>query len=88
MSATNIIVRTLKLTSPKYIQQLTRNSSLWTSDNRVKSPLNDVEIPNRLIPEQIWENMERWSDKTAVVSNVVEQGFLTSSHWISAISML
>lgn len=41
--------------------------NLWTPANVVRSPYRDVEIPNSTIPEHIWQNMEKWADKPAVV---------------------
>ncbi|KAJ8720367.1 hypothetical protein PYW07_012410 [Mythimna separata] len=60
--------RSITLTSKKH-------SSLWTSDNTVKSPHKDVDIPNRTVPEHIWENMERWADKTAMVCALTNRSY-------------
>lgn len=39
------------------------------SDSKVvHSPFPDVQIPSCLIDEGIWSNLERWSDKDALVS--------------------
>lgn len=69
MAAANFLSRTApRLLACRSISLASlKHSSLWTSDNIVKSPHRDVDIPNRTIPEHIWENMERWADKTAMV---------------------
>lgn len=39
------------------------------SDSKVvHSPFPDVQIPSCLLDEGIWSNLERWSDKDALVS--------------------
>ena len=69
MASTNLLSRTAqRLLSCRSITLTnTKHSSLWTADKIVKSPHKDVNIPNRTVPEHIWENMERWADKTALV---------------------
>lgn len=52
-----------------------RKGSLWTSDKIVKSPHKDIVIPNRTLPEHIWENLERWSDKTAIACGVTNRSY-------------
>lgn len=49
------------VTSLKYL-------GVWTSDKIIKSPYKDVDIPNRTIPEHVWENLGRWPDKPSLVS--------------------
>lgn len=39
--------------------------------NIVKSKIPDVNIPNILINEYAWHNVEKWYDKTAVVSTFI-----------------
>lgn len=34
----------------------------------VKSPMPQVAIPNVTITQAVWENLDRWPDKTALVS--------------------
>lgn len=36
--------------------------------NVVKSKIPDVSIPNVLVHEYMWENVDKWHDKTALVS--------------------
>ncbi|KOB78357.1 AMP dependent coa ligase [Operophtera brumata] len=52
-----------------------RSQSVWTSDKTIKSPFKNVDIPNRTIPEQIWENLGRWPDKPALVCGVTNHSY-------------
>lgn len=55
------------LSCQSLLAHTSRSQSIWTSDRIIKSPFKDVDIPNRTIPEQIWENLGRWPDKQALV---------------------
>lgn len=69
MAARNLSRTAQRLLTSRSISLSSRkHSSVWTADNIVKSPYRDIEIPNRTITEYIWETMERWPDKTALVS--------------------
>lgn len=46
---------------------LAKMKHVWASDNVVKSPFEDVVIPEMPVPEYIWSNMKNWSNKTAMV---------------------
>lgn len=72
MSVRNVITGTTKrLLSFKSMSLCNRREqSLWTIDKIVKSPHKDIEIPRRTINDHIWENLEKWADKTALVSVV------------------
>lgn len=39
--------------------------------NVIKSKLPQLEIPNILIDEYVWRNLDKWHDKTALVSDCV-----------------
>lgn len=52
-----------------------RNKSLWTNKKTVKSPHNDVVIPNRTVSEHIWENLDKWSNRTAVVCGITKRSY-------------
>lgn len=49
------------------------NNSLYQSNRHqteskvIQSPFSDVQIPNCLLDEGIWGNLERWPDKYALV---------------------
>ncbi|KAL0879035.1 hypothetical protein ABMA27_004002 [Loxostege sticticalis] len=69
MATAKVISRNVKnlLVCKSYSVNVTVKHSVWTPENIVRSPFKDVEIPKRTLPEHIWENLERWSDKTALV---------------------
>ncbi|XP_026752608.2 uncharacterized protein LOC113512858 [Galleria mellonella] len=77
MATAKVVSRSLArlLVSRNYSLTKYVNEGTWTSGNIVKSPAKDVEIPNRLIPEHIWENMEKWPDKTAVICGITKRSF-------------
>lgn len=77
MAAKSLISKTAqKLLVTRYISLTSsREQSAWTPDKIVKSPHKDVDIPSRTVPEQIWENMERWADRSAIVSIDINANF-------------
>ncbi|XP_075977145.1 uncharacterized protein LOC142977255 [Anticarsia gemmatalis] len=77
MASRNFLTKTAQklLASRSIALTPRREQSLWTPDKIVKSPHKDVDIPNRTVPEHIWENMERWADKTAVVCGLTNRSF-------------
>ncbi|KAJ0174384.1 hypothetical protein K1T71_010530 [Dendrolimus kikuchii] len=52
-----------------------RNKSLWTGNKTVISPHNDIVIPNRTVTEHIWENLDQWADKTAVICSLTKRSY-------------
>ncbi|CAH2041097.1 unnamed protein product, partial [Iphiclides podalirius] len=42
-----------------------RESHAWTSENIVKSPFKDIEIPKATFVEYVWKNLDKWPTKTA-----------------------
>ncbi|KAJ0175985.1 hypothetical protein K1T71_008159 [Dendrolimus kikuchii] len=79
-----ILKRTLNFI-PKSAKYLLRSSSVWTHDNIIKSPYKDVEIPNCTLSEYVWQNLDKWAEKTAIVcahtgrSYTYEQAFRRSN---------
>ncbi|XP_037293349.1 probable 4-coumarate--CoA ligase 3 isoform X2 [Manduca sexta] len=72
--ALNAITRTAqRIVGNSGILLSSRSSSLWTSDNIVKSPHKDVVIPNRTVVEHVWEDILKWADKTALVCGVTNR---------------
>ncbi|CAH2041117.1 unnamed protein product, partial [Iphiclides podalirius] len=47
-----------------------RESHVWTSENIVKSPFKDIEIPNSTFVEHVWKNLDKWPTKTATVCGI------------------
>lgn len=50
---------------------LVRMKHIWTVDRTVRSPFDDVAVPEETITEHVWKNLDKWSNKTAVVSHFV-----------------
>ncbi|KAF9424224.1 hypothetical protein HW555_000617 [Spodoptera exigua] len=76
MAARNLSKKAQRLlTSRSILLSSRKQSSVWTADNIAKSPHRDIEIPNRVITEHIWENMGRWPDKTAVVCGITNRSY-------------
>ncbi|XP_063634769.1 uncharacterized protein LOC134805364 [Cydia splendana] len=57
----------------------------WTKEGIIKSPLKPIEVPNCTVHEYIWQNLERWSDRTMAIcgstgrSYTYSQGYQLSS---------
>ncbi|CAH2983005.1 unnamed protein product [Chilo suppressalis] len=75
MAAASVFSRSIKrlLPSRTATLSLSMKNSVWTSDNIVKSPYKEVDIPNRILTEHIWENLERWPDKVAIVCSLTDR---------------
>jgi hypothetical protein len=41
---------------------------LSASSYVIKSSLPDVELPNIAVPDYVWQHVEQWPDKVAIVS--------------------
>ncbi|CAG4953302.1 unnamed protein product [Colias eurytheme] len=52
-----------------------RRNHVWTKGNVVKSPFRDVNIPEVTLPEYVWDNINKWADKTAVQCGVTERKY-------------
>ncbi|XP_046967891.1 4-coumarate--CoA ligase 1-like [Vanessa cardui] len=52
-----------------------RMKHLWTMDKIVQSPYKDVFIPDMPISEYMWQNLDRWSDKTAVICGITDRRY-------------
>lgn len=58
-----------KQTYRSVICTVVREKNVWTSDNVVKSPYQDIIIPNATFSEYVWTNLDKWATKTATVTN-------------------
>ncbi|KAL0879027.1 hypothetical protein ABMA27_003995 [Loxostege sticticalis] len=58
--------------SSKYI---TRSSSAWTQDKIIKTPYNNIEIPNATLYDYVWQNLEKWPEKTMSVCSETGRGY-------------
>ncbi|XP_063547736.1 uncharacterized protein LOC134755164 [Cydia strobilella] len=50
----------------------------WTKEGIIKSPLKPVDVPNCTVHEYIWQNLERWSDRTMAVCGSTGRGYTYS----------
>lgn len=52
--------------SAKYVTS--RSYNVWTQDKIIKSPYKDVVIPNLTLTDYVWENLDKWPERTCAVS--------------------
>ncbi|XP_035438058.2 uncharacterized protein LOC118267912 [Spodoptera frugiperda] len=61
--------------SSKYASVVIRKHSVWTQDRVIKSPFKDVHIPNCTLYEYIWQNLDKWPERTVSVCAVTGRGY-------------
>ncbi|XP_053608884.1 uncharacterized protein pdgy isoform X2 [Plodia interpunctella] len=61
--------------SSKYASASVRRNSGWTSDRIVKSPFKNVDLPNITLNEYIFQNLDKWPERTAAVCAVTGRGY-------------
>ncbi|KAJ8719771.1 hypothetical protein PYW08_011946 [Mythimna loreyi] len=61
--------------SSKYSSIVIRENSVWTQDRVIKSPFKDVEIPNLTLYDYVWQNLDRWPERTASVCAETGRGY-------------
>ncbi|CAG9101526.1 unnamed protein product [Plutella xylostella] len=54
---------------------ITRQNSLWTAGNVVKSPAKDILVPDVPLHEYVWKNLDKWPTKTAIVCGVTDRSY-------------
>lgn len=52
----------------KSTKYLARSSSQWAPDKTIKTPFSKIDIPNTTLYDYVWENLEKWPEKTLSVS--------------------
>ncbi|XP_063828963.1 uncharacterized protein LOC135078296 [Ostrinia nubilalis] len=52
-----------------------RSSSMWTKDKIIKTPYNNIEIPNATLYDYLWQNLEKWPEKTLAVCSETGRGY-------------
>ncbi|CAG9101522.1 unnamed protein product [Plutella xylostella] len=52
-----------------------RKQSAWGGDKIVKSPYKNVEIPNMTVNDYVWQNLDRWPERTVSVCPVTGRGY-------------
>ncbi|XP_034832839.1 uncharacterized protein [Maniola hyperantus] len=48
---------------------------IWTVDKIVKSPFDDIVVPDVTVTEYMWKNLDKWSDKTALVCGITDRKY-------------
>ncbi|KAJ8719770.1 hypothetical protein PYW08_011945 [Mythimna loreyi] len=61
--------------SSKYASVVIRKHSVWTQDRVIKSPYKDIEIPNLTLYDYVWQNLDRWPERTASVCAETGRGY-------------
>ncbi|CAH0400179.1 unnamed protein product [Chilo suppressalis] len=59
----------------KHVRSVVRHKHVWSKDNVVKSPYEDVNIPEMTIVDYVWRDLEKWPTKTAVHCGVTNRSY-------------
>ncbi|XP_063364701.1 uncharacterized protein LOC134653303 [Cydia amplana] len=72
--------RTLNATKnlPFIISSRKLSGSPWTQERIIKSPLEPIEVPNCTVHDYLWQNLEKWSEKTMAVCGSTGRGYTYS----------
>ncbi|KAJ0175984.1 hypothetical protein K1T71_008158 [Dendrolimus kikuchii] len=65
----------LRRSSSKCLGVVIRKSSVWNQDKTIKSPFKDVEIPNCTLYDYVWQNLDRWPERTLAVCSTTGRGY-------------
>ncbi|CAG9788310.1 unnamed protein product [Diatraea saccharalis] len=57
------------------VPSVVRFKHVWSSDNVVKSPFEDVVVPELTVDEYVWRNLEKWPTKTAAFCGVTNRSY-------------
>ncbi|CAH2090537.1 unnamed protein product [Euphydryas editha] len=60
---------------PKCISISVRKNGQWTQEGIIKSPFASVDIPNCTLYDYIWQNLDKWPEKTMVVCARTGRGY-------------
>ncbi|XP_047998110.1 4-coumarate--CoA ligase 1-like [Leguminivora glycinivorella] len=56
----------------------TLSETPWTQEGIIKSPFKDVEIPACTLHDYVWQNLEKWPDRTIAVCGFTGRGYTYS----------
>ncbi|CAG4959611.1 unnamed protein product [Parnassius apollo] len=59
----------------KYGSVCARNLNAWTQDRIIKSPFANIEIPNCTLYDYVWQNLDKWPERTASVCATTGRGY-------------
>ncbi|CAF4831143.1 unnamed protein product [Pieris macdunnoughi] len=69
-------LRLLKRTFNKFNESCVRYNSVWTSDGIINSPYEKIkDIPNITVYEYIWQNLDKWPERTASICSATGRGY-------------
>lgn len=54
---------------------ITRRGSVWSADGVLTSPYDKVEIPKSTLYDYVWENLDKWPEKTLAVCSETGRGY-------------
>ncbi|KAL4715648.1 hypothetical protein ACJJTC_006227 [Scirpophaga incertulas] len=76
MAARNsMIVRRILGSINKTSKHISRSSSAWSQDNVIKTPYDKIEIPKCTLYDYVWQNLEKWPEKTMTVCADTGRGY-------------
>ncbi|CAH0625642.1 unnamed protein product [Chrysodeixis includens] len=61
--------------SSKYASVALRKHSVWTQDKVIKSPYKSIEIPKYTLYDYVWQNLDKWPERTVSVCAVTGRGY-------------
>ncbi|CAK1582566.1 unnamed protein product [Parnassius mnemosyne] len=75
MARTNLVTKNIQklLLVRKYSNLSTQN--LWTRENIVNSPFNDIQLPSLNVTEYIWQNLDKWANKPATICGITNRSY-------------
>ncbi|CAK1543235.1 unnamed protein product [Leptosia nina] len=77
MKSLRLLKRTLnKFNESSKSNIFLRNHSAWTQDGIIKTPYEDIkEIPNITLYDYVWQNLDKWPERTASICSVTGRGY-------------
>lgn len=52
-----------------------RGHSVWSQDKIIKSPYKEIVIPKLTLYDYVWENLDRWPERTAAICALTGRGY-------------
>ncbi|XP_013145736.1 PREDICTED: 4-coumarate--CoA ligase 1-like [Papilio polytes] len=74
LEAVHRAIKLLEVTS-KCTTISARRLNAWAKDGTIKSPFKSIEVPNCTLYEYIWQNLERWPERTVTVCATTGRGY-------------
>ncbi|CAG4959570.1 unnamed protein product [Parnassius apollo] len=75
MTRTNMVTKNIqKLLLVRKYSNLS-SQHLWTKENVVNSPYNDIQLPSLNVTDYIWQNLDKWADKPAMICGITNRSY-------------